>query len=439
MSFGLNQSIIVKESSACSAWSILEQPRDLESSSIRNRLEFFAKDIKSQYDMEPTPYGRADLMLAEPGVKPRVLAVDDQPDSLRLLQMRLQAAGMECFMCRDGPSALRFLAEHEVDVVILDVMMPQMDGFEVCRRIKADERTRNIPVLFLTARLEKSDKIRGLEVGGHDYLSKPIEQQELMARTKAAVRVKQLQDQLKEQITLQQRINQLHQEMLSEHWQKTFGQLAASLAHEINNPLAAALGSVQLLKFEEEMSAEMKQRLDVIDHSLQRAGQKLRSLLLIAQTGKQSQIVSLSGLAEDLVTLSNFLAVVNKVNLDSELDPNCKWNGPSSELARAALYIVNNAIEAAVGSPQSRVKIKVDQDGFRQYIRISDSGSGIPDSIRDRVFRAFFTTKGPPHSGVGLYLAEEIVKGLGGTIEMRSPAPDASTEFAISLPLMKTE
>lgn len=378
-------------------------------------------------------------MFAEPGVKPRVLAVDDQPDSLRLLQMRLQAAGMECFVCRDGPTALRFLAEHEVDVVILDVMMPQMDGFEVCRRIKANERTRNIPVLFLTARLEKADKIRGLEVGGHDYLSKPIEQQELMARTKAAVRVKQLQDQLKEQISLQQRINQLHQEMLSEHWQKTFGQLAASLAHEINNPLAAALGSVQLLKLEEEMGAEMKQRLDVIDQSLQRAGHKLRSLLLIAQTGKQSQTLSLSRLAEDMITLSNFLAVVNKVNLVSELDPECRWHGPSSELARAGLYIMNNAIEAAAGSPDSRVKIKVDQDGQRQYIRISDTGTGIPESIRDRVFQAFFTTKGPPHSGVGLYLADEIIKSIGGVIEMRSPAPDAAAEFAICLPLMQPE
>jgi signal transduction histidine kinase len=107
-------------------------------------------------------------------------------------------------------------------------------------------------------------------------------------------------------------------------------------------------------------------------------------------------------------------------------------------LARAGLYIMNNAIEAAVGSPGRQVKIKVDRDGSRQYVRISDTGGGIPDSIRDRVFKPFFSTKGPPHSGVGLYLADEIVKGLGGTIEMRSPAPDAATEFAIGLPLHAT-
>src|SRR5437867_10034615 len=138
----------------------------------------------------------------------RVLAVDDQADSLRLLQLRLTAGGMACTACADGPAALRFLAEQLVDVIILDVMMPQMDGYEVCRRIKADPRTRDIPVIFLTARMDAADKVQGLDIGGQDFLSKPIQQQELLARTRAALRVKQMQDQLKEQMQLQRRIHQ---------------------------------------------------------------------------------------------------------------------------------------------------------------------------------------------------------------------------------------
>ena len=106
--------------------------------------------------------------------KARVLAVDDQRDALRLLQIRLQNAGLECFTCSDGLSALQFLEKELVDIVILDVMMPNMDGYEVCRRIKAQERTKDIIVLFLTARYEMEDKIKGLEVGGHDYLTKPV-------------------------------------------------------------------------------------------------------------------------------------------------------------------------------------------------------------------------------------------------------------------------
>ena len=128
--------------------------------------------------------------------------------------------------------------------------MPGMDGFELCRRVKANPATADVPVLFLTANTEMEDKLRGLEAGGHDYLNKPVDQHELVARTRAALRVKQLQDELKKKLELQQQINRLHQGMLSEHWQKTLGQLAASLAHEINNPLAVALGTVQLLGFE---------------------------------------------------------------------------------------------------------------------------------------------------------------------------------------------
>src|SRR3954463_3151156 len=247
--------------------------------------------------------------------KPRILAVDDQRDALRLLQIRLQNAGFECVTASDGAGALAVLDKEGVDVIILDVMMPGMDGFETCRRLKQNERTRDIPVIFLTAKFEMEDKVRGLEVGGHDYLSKPVEQPELLARTKSALRVKQLQDQLKERIQLQQTINQLQQGMLSEHWQKTLGQLAASLAHEINNPLAAALGSAQLLAMDESLDKNVLDRLTIIDRSLQRAGQKLRSLLLIAQASRHAQTISIGQLVDDLATIVNFQVVVHKVSL----------------------------------------------------------------------------------------------------------------------------
>src|SRR5688572_9347229 len=276
--------------------------------------------------------------------KPRVLAVDDQRDALRLLQIRLQQAGFDCITAGDGNAAIELLAKEPVDVIILDVMMPQMDGMETCRRLKADEKTRDIPVLFLTAKFEMEDKIRGLEVGGHDYLTKPVEQAELLARTKSALRVKQLQDQLKERIHLQQTINQLQQGMLTEHWQKTLGQLAASLAHEINNPLAAALGSAQLLAMDESLDKNVLDRLTVIDRSLQRAGAKLRSLLLIAQATKHAQTISIGQLVDDLATIVNFQVVVNKVTMQTDLDGNCQWQGVASDLARAILYIINNAI-----------------------------------------------------------------------------------------------
>ncbi|MGN6385897.1 MAG: sensor histidine kinase [Verrucomicrobiota bacterium] len=366
--------------------------------------------------------------------KARVLAVDDQRDALRLLQIRLQNAGLECFTAPDGPSALQFLEKELVDIVFLDIMMPGMDGYEVCRRIKANEQTRDIVVIFLTARYEMQDKIRGLEVGGHDYLTKPVEQAELIARMRSALRVKQLQDQLKEQIKLQKTINQLHQEMLGEHWQKTLGQLAASLAHEINNPLAAALGSVQLLTMDEGLDVNTLNRLQIIDSSLQRAGQKLRSLLLIAQNSRHAMTVSLAQLLEDLLTMVNFQVVINKISLRSNLPAHCDWIGRPSELARALLYLLNNAIEAVAGRSDAVVDVRLMPAGDSHRIIIADNGPGIPEDLREQVFRPFFTTKPAPHNGVGLYLAREIIKTLGGTIELITPKTGSGIEVTVTFP-----
>jgi signal transduction histidine kinase len=366
--------------------------------------------------------------------KPRVLAVDDQREALRLLQIRLQNAGFDCVTAHDGPGALELLGKEPVDVIILDVMMPQMDGIEVCKRLKADERTKDIPVLFLTAKFEMEDKVRGLEVGGHDYLTKPVEQAELLARTKSALRVKQLQDQLKERIQLQQTINQLQQGMLTEHWQKTLGQLAASLAHEINNPLAAALGSAQLLAMDESLDKNVLDRLLIIDRSLQRAGQKLRSLLLIAQASKHAQTISIGQLVDDLATIVNFQVVVNKVSLHTELDESCEWQGVASDLARAVLYVINNAIEAVAGVQSPAITLKVVPGAPFNEIQVIDNGPGIPAELRNRVFEAFFTTKGAPHVGVGLFLANKMVQNSGGRIELRTPENGHGLQVVISLP-----
>jgi DNA-binding response OmpR family regulator/anti-sigma regulatory factor (Ser/Thr protein kinase) len=366
--------------------------------------------------------------------KPRILAVDDQRDALRLLQIRLQNAGFECLTAADGAAALAALEKDLVDVIILDVMMPGMDGFEVCRRLKLAERTRDIPVIFLTAKFEMEDKVRGLEVGGHDYLSKPVEQPELLARTKSALRVKQLQDQLKERIQLQQTINQLHQGMLGEHWQKTLGQLAASLAHEINNPLAAALGSAQLLAMDEQLDQNTLDRLQIIDRSLQRAGQKLRSLLLIAQNSRHAQTISVGQMVEDLATMVNFQIVVNKVALQTDFDESAEWQGVSSELARAILYVINNAIEAVTGVQNPTITLRVLAGTPHTQIQVIDNGPGIPVELRERVFEPFFTTKGPPHNGVGLHLANKIIQNIGGKVELQTPASGQGAQIVIFLP-----
>jgi two-component system cell cycle response regulator len=130
-------------------------------------------------------------------VTARVLIVDDIPTNVRLLEARLSAEYFEVVTANSGAQALDILAHSDVDIILLDVMMPEMDGFEVCRRVKTTPRTQHIPVLMITALDQPSDRVKGLEVGADDFLTKPVDDVQLMARVKSLVRLKSLTDELR--------------------------------------------------------------------------------------------------------------------------------------------------------------------------------------------------------------------------------------------------
>jgi class 3 adenylate cyclase len=124
----------------------------------------------------------------------RILVVDDTPANLHVLQLRLQAAGYEIVTATDGLAAIAAVGEHEPDLILLDVMMPKMDGIEVCRRLRADPAIPFIPIIMVTARSDARDVVAGLEAGGDEYLIKPLDQAALLARVKSMLRIKNLHD-----------------------------------------------------------------------------------------------------------------------------------------------------------------------------------------------------------------------------------------------------
>lgn len=136
----------------------------------------------------------------------RVLIVDDIPTNIRLLEVRLMAEYYEVASALSGPEALSLCESTEIDIVLLDVMMPDMDGFEVCRRLKANPRTQHIPVVMITALDQPSDRVKGLEAGADDFLTKPVDDMQLLARVKSLVRLKALTDELRARATTGQQI-----------------------------------------------------------------------------------------------------------------------------------------------------------------------------------------------------------------------------------------
>src|SRR5205823_2072155 len=154
-------------------------------------------------DQAVQPAGAAGEGEGTPGVRtpPRILVVDDSPVNVDLLRTRLAVHGYDILTAGDGEAALEVARQQQPDLILLDVMMPKLDGLEVCRRLKADASLPFMPIILVTARADSRDVVAGLEAGGDEYLTKPVDQAALVARVKSMLRIKALHDTVREQAT----------------------------------------------------------------------------------------------------------------------------------------------------------------------------------------------------------------------------------------------
>jgi DNA-binding response OmpR family regulator len=188
---------------------------------------------------------------------PKILTVDDDKNVILLVKGILKKEGYEVIEAYSGKMALDVLCSHAEhgnkmpDLILLDIMMPEIDGMETCRRIKGEENTKGIPVIMLTARRDVSDKISGLEAGANDYIVKPFNPDELLARVKAQLRIKFLED-----------------ELLKKEKVETIAKMVISIAHEINNPLTVVVGELEMLLMKkEEFDKDTVEKLETVLNS----------------------------------------------------------------------------------------------------------------------------------------------------------------------------
>jgi len=201
----------------------------------------------------------------------KILIVDDDPNVALLVKMTLSKHdGYSLEIAVNGDKALERIREAPPDLVLLDLMMPGIDGIEVCRRIKSDEKTKFIPVLMLTAKREASDMILGMEVGANDYITKPFNPEELVARVRVHLRIKALEKEAAARVELETALG-----------------MSVTLQHKINNPLTGVVGNIELLKDWEKLSKED------IDEAIESAYVcALRIKNIIKQMGKLNRVIS---------------------------------------------------------------------------------------------------------------------------------------------------
>jgi signal transduction histidine kinase len=346
---------------------------------------------------------------------PAILVVDDDHMLLMMIETLLKRSGYEVTTTDKGEDALHKAAEYPPDLIILDVNMPHMDGLEVCRRLKTNPDTRLIPVIFLTADDFVEHKIAGLELGANDYITKPFDSKEFLARVKSHVEGSLSRQEYGEQEKL-----------------KALDTMLDQVAHELRNPLVAIGGFARRIHNRITDDDQLKLYANNIYREVERLEGTLNEIIELKNIilGTITSFDPASLLKE---TLKPFTKTLRKNNIQFETKLPHETTailGDRKHLAMAVSNIITNAIEA-MDETGGNLDVTLEQDAQYCRIAIRDTGRGIEDSAIPLVFRPFYTSK-ISGSGMGLCAVQHIVDMHNGKVHLTSK-PGEGTRVEINL------
>ncbi len=348
--------------------------------------------------------------------RPTILVIDDDHMLLTMISRILEQTGYEVRTIDNGEEALQYAADHLPDLIILDLMMPHMNGLEVCRRLKANPDTSLIPVILLTANDIIDDKVAGFELGVQDYITKPFNTKEFISRVKSHV---------KGSISLQKHGEQ---EKI-----KALEIMLDQVAHELRNPLVAIGGFARRIRDRLTDDNQLKVYANNIYSEVERLERTLNEILEIKNIilGSITSFDPVSFLTDVLETFAETLH--NKhIQLETRLPAeHTGIRGDKKNLSLALKNIVTNSIEA-MDTKGGTLMVGLEQDDQHCRIVVEDTGRGISHSETNLVFRPFYTSK-ISGSGMGLYAVQHIVEMHNGTVILTSK-PGEGTRVEITLP-----
>ena len=344
--------------------------------------------------------------------KDYILAVDDIPDNLLLVQLALEQEGYRVVLAHNGETALKYVKQNPPSLILLDVMMPGMDGYEVTRRIREDKSVPFIPILLLTAR-EESSLVEGLDAGADEFVRKPFQLDELQARVRSMLRLKE---------TIDQREN-----------------FVSCLTHDLRTPLVAANRMLDLIEQQVfgDITSELKEAVSNIVSSNQNMLEMLNTLLEthqyeLGQKALSFTAVDVRQLVKDVVVELQSLALEKGLELITEVDAKTsEIKGDRLELRRVITNLLSNAIKFTdVGT----VKIALTETEQKIIMTVEDSGIGISKQDRGTIFQRFHQgNHRRAGKGLGLYLCQQIIHAHQGQIIVDSEL-DKGTTFTVTLP-----
>src|SRR5437763_3217105 len=370
-----------------------------------------------------------------------ILVADDIPANVELLLDQLNSLGYETITASHGPSAVVAAFEQHPDLCILDVAMPAGDlgvddrstGFEVCRRIKRDPRTARIPVIFVTALNDTTDRVKAIEAGGDDFLTKPHNRLVLGARVRSLLKLKAATDALEESLRKQRELQKMRDDLMK------------MIVHDLKTPLTSVLATMEMLLDGDFGSLVQDQRKAIGD-----AEAKAEDLLALINDVLEVSRIEEAELNLDLQPIAP-AALLTEIEHEWEVrfqqegaaaTVDVADDAPVLEADRALLKrVLNNLVQNAVTHSASAVKIefKARKDGDGVMFTVADNGPGIPPQYHEVIFRKFerVKTQGVPRtrsSGLGLAFCKLVIDAHGGRIWVQS-AEGQGSSFHFTLPI----
>lgn len=423
---------------------------------------------------------------------PVVLVTDDSASTVMVLREMLELSGMQVIVARDGGSALALAAQQPPDLILLDVIMPGMDGHTACRRLKASQKLRNIPVIFMTSLTDEKSKLECFDAGGVDYIAKPLHLQEVLARVQTHLELSAMHKQLALQnVALQhevtaraeveasleqlvarrtadlaqrtlaleeslERQQHMQEQLVKTEIMASLGRLVAGLAHEINAPVgvsytaATQLGE-ELRRFRANVDAGQmtRSRLEqfttncvelvaALTTNCERAAELVRRLKSGATDRSSEQRRQF--LLGDLVceTMASLEPQLRKqeVTVRIEVGQETMMDSYPGALSQVLINLTTNALDHAFGAEGGQLHLRLTAGSATATLSFADNGRGIAAVDLPHVFVPFFSTRrGAGNSGLGMHIVSSLVTAtLGGTIALDSH-PGQGTTCTLTLPL----
>ncbi len=363
--------------------------------------------------------------------KPQILCVDDEKRNLKLLNALLAPQGYEVISAENGEAALECLSSSLPDLVLLDVMMPKLDGYEVCKKIKSTKETQFLPVVMVTALREEEERIKGIEAGCDDFISKPFDKHELLARVKSLLRIKLMHDELKNGYV---KLNEL--QVLKDN-------LVGLIVHDINNLLMiTSINFRRAFMNRGNFPEDIKKSLTIAEMHLDELAALVSDFVDIGkiEEGKISlnmEDTDIDALLSNAIEKMSSVAQYNGIDLKRiGSDKRLHFTLDRGLILRIMNNLVLNAVKFTPRGGLIEVSADISENGLCFFVK--DTGAGIPPEYKEKVFEKFSQAEGEQVNfkkgkGLGLTFCKLVVEAHGGKIWVESEFSKGST-FYVTLP-----